>query len=331
VTAALVWVVGRGGLLGRHVDAALVDAGADVWPGRDIRWGDPAASVADLEVGLHGFLDAAADRPWRLLWCAGAGVVATSAASLARETTVVERLLSTLTRRLQDDRPLADRGTLFFSSSAGALYAASTAQPPFDEFSPVAALAPYGREKLAQEALFRDAVANADVDVVVGRFSNLYGLGQDLTKPQGLVSHVGRAALRHQPISIYVPLDTIRDYLFATDAGRMVAAALDRRADERRDGAAPAVTTKIFASEQETTVAAVLAAWRQALHRPLRVALASDPVAALQPRMLSFRSRVWPDLLGRPTRLTLGVDALRREQLARLMQSASDRVGATAP
>ena len=76
---------------------------------------------------------------------------------------------------------------------------------------------------------------------------------------------------------------------------------------------------KIFASEVDTTVASVLGAWRQALRRPLQVALASSPAGRLQPRVLSFRSRVWPELRGCPTLLPLGIDAVRRDQLARLL------------
>ena len=124
---------------------------------------------------------------------------------------------------------LARRGTLFFASSAGGVYAASQAAPPFDETSPVGALAPYGGEKLAQEALVRELAEAAGVDMLIGRLSNLYGPGQKLSKPQGLIAHVGRAALRREPVSIYVPLDTIRDYLFAADAGRMVIDAVARR------------------------------------------------------------------------------------------------------
>ena len=125
-------------------------------------------------------------------------------------------------------------------------------------------------------------------------------------------------------MSLYVPLDTIRDYLFAADAGRMAVDAMERLERDRREGAGHRVVTKIFASEVETTVASVLGAWRQSLRRPLRVALASDPAGRLQPRILSFRSRVWPEVRGRPTLLPLGVEAVRRDQLSRLMAAGLD-------
>jgi UDP-glucose 4-epimerase len=231
----------------------------------------------------------------------------------------VSHLLAAVADRLSDDRALASAGTLFFASSAGGVYGGSKCPQPFDEYSPVRALAAYGREKLAQERLFTRLADRCGVDLLIGRLSNLYGPGQNLGKPQGLVAHVGRAALRREPVSIYVPLDTIRDYLFAADAGRMVVEAIKRHEEAHPNAARGLAITKIFASEVETTVAAVLGAWQQALRRPLRVALASSPVSHLQPRMLSFRSKIWPDLRGQPTLLLLGIDAVRRDQLARLM------------
>jgi hypothetical protein len=101
----------------------------------------------------------------------------------------------------------------------------------------------------------------------------------------------------------------------------MVVASIERREEARCRGGPPTATTKVFASEVETTVASVLGTWRQALRRPLRVALGSSPSSHLQPRVLSFRSRVWPDLRGQPTLLPLGVAALRRDQLERMQAS----------
>jgi len=328
MTASLAWVVGRGGLLGRHVESALKEdvAGTDIWrPDRPIDWTDRQGASAQLELETSAFLAEAArlGRPWRLLWCAGAGVLATSDSALAEETQLISRFLAAVADRLSSNQALTEAGTLFFASSAGGVYSASSVSPPFDELSPVGALASYGREKLAQEELFAQVASSRGVDVLIGRFSNLYGPGQNLSKPQGLIAHVGQAALRHEPVSIYVPLDTIRDYLFAADAGHMVVEAIRLREESRRGGAPPGTTTKIFASEVETTVASVLRAWRQALRRPLRISFSGSPVGRLQPRVLSFRSRVWPELRGQPTLLQLGVDNVRRDQLARLMRGAA--------
>lgn len=329
MTATLTWIVGRGGLLGRHVEASLAasESRPTIWrPATAISWDDIDDALSELNRQAAEFflLVARSGARWRLLWCAGAGVVVTSPEALAQETLLLDAFLGSVAARLSNDPQLAQSGTLFFASSAGGVYAASEGQLPFDETSPVRPLGAYGREKLLQEALFAQLSGDAAVDLLIGRFSNLYGPGQKLSKPQGLIAHVGRAALRREPVSIYVPLDTIRDYLFAPDAGRMVSEALTRQEAARRTGAPCRSDIKIFASEVETTVASVLGAWRQALRRPLRIALASSPIGQLQPRVLSFRSRVWPDVRGQPTLVPLGIDAVRRDQLARLLATGID-------
>jgi UDP-glucose 4-epimerase len=319
----LSWVVGRGGLLGSHLEASLEATGAaEAWrPTAPVCWADPEQAAEDVlrEAALLLSQAAVEGRPWRILWCAGAGVVATPAEAVAQETSLVRRVAAGLQHRLAEDSALAAAGALFFASSAGGVYAASPAEPPFDESSPVRALSPYGLEKLMQEEVVTELARAVGIDLLVGRLSNLYGPGQNLAKPQGLVSHVGMAALLRRPVSIYVPLDTIRDYLFAPDAGRMVAEVLAHRDGARAAGAGNEVSTKIFASEVTTTVAAVLGAWRQVLRRPLRVALAGSPVRDRQPRVLSFQSSVGPDVRRCPTPLTIGIEAVQRDQLAQLI------------
>jgi UDP-glucose 4-epimerase len=328
MTSNVCWVIGRGGLLGRHVEAELVERGATIWTPEPIDWFDVNKATDRLLREADGFFDLVADSgtSWRVLWCAGAGVVATSPEALAQETRLIKQFLTAIADRLFDDSRLGHRGCLFFASSAGGLYAASPDPPPFDEMSQVAPMAPYGHEKLVQEQLFTELAEQAESDLLVGRLSNLYGPGQKLTKPQGLIAHVGRAALRREPVSIYVPLDTVRDYLLAADAARMTVDTIEHLERRRASGERNGVTTKIFASEVVTTVATVIGLWRQALRRPLRVALAASPSASLQPRVLSFRSRTWPDVLRQPTLLRLGIDAVRRDQLARLMASGAAEV-----
>ena len=54
-------------------------------------------------------------------------------------------------------------------------------------------MAPYGHEKLIQEKLFTNLAEQTGSDLLIGRLSNLYGPGQKLTKPQGLIAHVDPA------------------------------------------------------------------------------------------------------------------------------------------
>ncbi|MGG7307968.1 NAD-dependent epimerase/dehydratase family protein [Curtobacterium sp. AB451] len=309
-------VVGSGGFLGRAVRrAAAATPGADV-RAASVPWDDQDAAVEALVEAIRGVRTP--DAGWRVVWCAGTGVVATGAEVFEAEQQLIARVLETVEG---DD---AAPGTLFFASSAGAVYAGSS-PAPFDEDSETAPLAPYGRAKLAAEARFRTWAASTGARLVVGRFSNLYGPGANLGKAQGLVSQLALAHLEGRPSSIYVPTETTRDYLYIDDAAAMVLDAMDavetpdHAATSRTDGAsgtAGTTVTKIFASGRSATISEVVAAVEDAFGEPLDVRHGADPSATFQGLDLRFASRVLPSVdareftdFGQGVRNT--VDALR--------------------
>lgn len=325
------WVVGRGGLLGSQVAAHLGhgegggdDAGSRnalvSWqPEGSIPWSDVSSSSAFLDRAASRFARAIAERAdanWAVLWCAGAGVVGTSAEALDRETGTWRGFLESLGTRLTEAGLRDRRGFVFLASSAGGVHAGCS-ERPVTERSPARPTSAYGRAKLAQEeALAAWAAARPDVSTLVARISNLYGPGQKMDKPQGLVSHMSRTMIHRQAIHIYVPLDTIRDYVFAGDAGRWIAGWLVRLIAERSREEGPKHLTKICAAEEETTIAALIALFRRIAKRNLKIISGIHPVQGQQPLKLQFRSVVWP---GEPatTRTTLldGIARVYRHQL----------------
>lgn len=294
------WVVGSGGLLGSTVAHELRRRGHCVRTS-NVPWTDQNAAIAVLAEDARTLVRSAAGAPWRLAWCAGAGVTGTDEGTLETENHVFRAVLATL-RDASAGR--AERGTVVHSSSAGAVYA-GVGGAPHTEDSPVAPLAPYGWAKLAAEHTAAEFSNTTGAAVVSARFANLYGPGQNLTKPQGLISHLCRGFLLGQPISIYVSLDTIRDYLYIADAAAMIADTLASAADRQRTS-----TVKIYGSSRSVTVGAILAECRAVFRRRPRVVLATSDQTAAQARDLRLRSVVWPELDRRPhTPLATGVAA----------------------
>src|SRR5262249_25499531 len=116
------------------------------------------------------------------------------------------------------------------------------------------------------------------------------------------------------PIHIWVPLDTIRDYVFAPDAARALVRWMERLAVE--ESKAPRAVVKICASERETTIAALLGVFRRLAKRQLKVVSGLHPAHAQQPPRLQFRSQVWADEApANGTALAVGVDRVHRHQL----------------
>jgi UDP-glucose 4-epimerase len=304
---SLAWVVGRGGLLGSHVEPALKRQEEwELFTSAPFPWNDPAQLRERMDATVASYHNATAGhRKGAVLWCAGSSVVGASAAALAAETEAFEYFLS----RLRGSAV----GSFFLASSAGGIWGGSSDQPITEE-SPPRPISFYGVAQLDKEAaLLRWAERSPATSTLVGRLSNLYGPGQDLAKPQGLVSHLTRSLLRGQPAHVFVPLDTIRDYVYVADAAEAVVRAMERL----RDASVPQHVLKIFASEQPTTVGELIGAFRRTAKRPLKVVTGLHAAARQQPLRLQFRSTVWRDLLPTaPTGLVEGIDRVFRHELA---------------
>lgn len=306
----LTWVVGSGGLLGSHLVREHAARGLPMWSCGPIPWSSEDAPQI-LHDHARAFVRAAGAGPWQVLWSAGAGVTGASKESLDDELRVFEAALDGLSGPLSSSASASSaapaQGAVFFASSAGGLYAGS-AGPPFDETTPVNPLAPYGRAKLAAETRLQEWGAAAGVSVLCGRIANLYGPGQNLAKPQGLISQMLKAQLTAQPLSIYVSLDTLRDYIYTPDAAELVADAMDRLRTEQVAAGRPVAVTKVLASLRPVTIGEIIGEVRLISKRRPRIGLAASPVAAFQARNLSLRSVVWTELDHRSrTPLAVGI------------------------
>lgn len=293
---ALFWVLGRGGMLGSHIESALAThvPAARIWrpPIASLSWTHSPSLRQELESCAERFSAAVGehDGRWGVIWAAGAGVIGTSPAALAAEVDTWQVVLSLIAERIVDRH---GGGLVFLSSSAGGVFG-QCPDPCITEASTCRPISAYGLTKKRQEEALEDwAARHPGVDWCVGRISNLYGAGQNVDKPQGLISHVSRCMLWQQPVRIYVPLDTIRDFIHVDDCANRIA----RFIDARLAGDGPSLPRlKIFAAEEPTSVAQIIGCFMHlGSHRHPRIICAPSPLAEQQPRRLLFRSIVPPD------------------------------------
>lgn len=277
------WVIGRG-LLGDAIARSRADDPLTV----AVPWHDPAGAVTALRDGLAAFV-AGADpaAALELHWCAGKAVTSTPRAAVFAEVGVFRGLLEAVA-----DLPDRDRArlTITLASSVGGAYAGA-AGAPFTEHTPPAPVSAYGDGKLAMEEELRRTTEAGGLRSLVARATNLYGPGQDLTKAQGLISVLARAHLTGNPAMIYVPLDTLRDYVYVDDAAAIVSAAAARA------GATPrgSTTTKIVGSGRAVSVGALISELQRLRRRHGAIVLGRGDARG-QALDLRVRSLVWPDL-----------------------------------
>ena len=238
------WVVGAGGLVG---SAVARNPGLQAFASASIPWGSPTAANT-LGDELERFADWVGEDDWGIVWAAGSGIMLTSQAALDLELELFESFCT----RLPGARPRG-RGGFYLVSSAGGVYAGS-AGPPFDSTTAPAPLNAYGRTKLAQETL---AVENLSprLPVSIGRLSNAYGPGQDVSKQQGLITKLALGALLHRPVTVFAPMSTLRDYIYVDDAARFVTSDIQRMTQVNQ----PRVTRRIVSSGRAASIAELLA------------------------------------------------------------------------
>ncbi len=311
MTRPLAWVVGAGGLVGRHVAQSLRRQGHEVLT-TAVPWSSADASRAALAEAAARFAELRSARPWSVLWCAGAGVVATPPEDLRQELDVFRYAMDALAEGAR----AGERGAVFLASSAGGVYAGSTGAP-FTEESDTRPLVAYGETKLAMERYAAQAAAGSGLRLLVGRLANIYGPGQRLDKPQGLVSQICLAHATGRPLPVRVSLDTIRDYLYVEDAAEMVVGGIGRL---MADCAPGEVVVKVLASGRPVTVGYLIGEARRVLHRPLR----TIPIGGSgggQVLDLRLGSTVWTDLDGlAATTLAAGLASTAADVLARTVR-----------
>jgi len=284
----IAWVIGGGGLLGSALGNALRRKGtARFLPEEKFHRGDGPLLCSELAIAVQAFArQAQAIGRWQVYWAAGTGVMSSAEEALAPETQILATLLQLLAAEPQ---LMALPGAIAFASSAGAIYAGSGVALITENTAPAPTTA-YAREKLRQEELLAAfALANTRVTVLNARISTVYGPGQAAGKQQGLLTHIARRILRNQPIQIYVPYDTIRDYIAVDDAASAIVRTLLLASQQ------PGVCTKIIASEKPTTIAEIISVFNRIARRAPLIVTSASKMSSLYARRVQFRSVVMTD------------------------------------
>lgn len=262
-------------------------------------WQDQSSAIISLRQDCEGFFQSIGGADWSIAWCAGRSIVGSTDSEITKESELIE----TLFESIKICKPKNTQGKVFFASSAGGIYA-GTSNSVITEDSKQSPISTYGLGKLAHEEIFRKYSQQLQINCFIGRITNLYGPGQDMTKSQGLISQLCKSNLSRQPLNIFVPLQTARNYLYVDDASAMIAEFVER--DDK-------FCIKIFASPQSVTVATIIRTSYEVFKRRPLISLGVNERTSLQPMSLHFKSKVKTEIDQRRFKsLSSGMDLMIR-------------------
>jgi UDP-glucose 4-epimerase len=110
-----------------------------------------------------------------------------------------------------------DVKTFIFASSGGAVYGEAQ-HLPVNEDHPLNPISPYGESKALAERILGSQ--DGQFKVVILRYGNVYGPGQDPGHGSGAISIFARALGGGEPVTIFGNGDQVRDYVYVKDAAR---------------------------------------------------------------------------------------------------------------
>jgi UDP-glucose 4-epimerase len=92
-----------------------------------------------------------------------------------------------------------------------------------------------------------------------------------------------------EPVTLFVPLDTMRDYIFSDDAAKSVVDIV------RADSGVESLCTKIVASQTNTTIAEIVGHFSRVRHGDPRIITEATALTSKYAGRLTFKSMVGPN------------------------------------
>jgi UDP-glucose 4-epimerase len=270
------WILGRGGFFGSSLALEAAKHRYSLFPQIAIPWKSPAQRLLALEKAAEEFriLIATAHNPPTIVWAAGSEGVR---ASQSQEVSEYEAFLD-FVAAISGVEALHGASVVVVSSAGGVL--GGSPSPPFNVRSPVRAINQYGFNKIAiEEVALREL--SSKFQVHIARITNLYGPWPG--PRQGLINRMCTAAATREAMQIYVPLETVRDYIYITDAAKLLLLEIDTVGNHVGPDS-PGIS--LIGSGENSSVGTVIDVVSHVARRKIPITMAQLEATALQPRDL---------------------------------------------
>jgi len=283
------WVIGNSGLLGSALSKALqLDREALFVPSKSIEWNRVVSLNLQFSDCINEFAKCYKDSDrWVIYWCAGIGTMASDEDELHAEHIALVALIYSLKN---NQSLMSKKGVIVYASSAGAIYSGKSSEA-ITEHTKENPICTYGYFKLRMESMLGEFIKNSSmVSLIVARISTLYGPGQSAGKKQGLLSYIARNTINSKPISIYVSLGTIRDYIHSDDAANIIISMIRNLNHKDR------MVIKLITSENPVSIATIISIYQRLSRKNIKVITSQNNKTLLYNNIIKYKSCVYNNL-----------------------------------
>lgn len=266
------WILGRGGFLGSTLSRKAPGFDFDLFTHHAIPWDTSTVRADRFHSISKEFAHFSEGAVATIIWAAGSQGVLDSSIRSASELESFHDFVNAISSVTQ-----LHGSTVTIVSSAGGVYGGSS-NPPFSIKSEVRAINQYGLDKIAIEEYSRKQLTQL-FNVHISRLTNLYGPWAG--PRQGLINRMCTAAATREALHIYVPLNTVRDYIHVTDAAELVLLeAIQKNALDQQ------YSMSLIGSGESSSVGQVIDTIAHVTHRKVPISIAEMPGTQLQPKDL---------------------------------------------
>lgn len=226
-------IIGGSGFIGCNLASFFVDKGYDVLVvSRTIdnsKFKNNKIRKVELDVNFTSKLVESIYEFDNVIWLVNNIVPSTNMDSLADDFTFN---VNPLIRFLEANINSTKMKRFVFLSSGGTIYGDSNDKVSWLEENPKIPISAYGLSKIISEEYIQFLTKKSSFESFILRPSNVYGVHQNLKKPQGIIGFAFNAILNNTSIDLYDNGSVTRDFIYVTDLSEAICSCIEKKHKE---------------------------------------------------------------------------------------------------
>lgn len=210
-------IIGGSGFIGKNFTKYFSDNNFDVVVidrHFELKTATPGVIFTSVDIHHTQELTMAVERVDYVIWLVHASVPSTLDESLIDDFSLN---ISPLIKFLEKAESLPNMKKFIYLSSGGTVYGDVDANEPIGELHPQNPISNYGLSKSIAEKYIKYLTKNTGFESFILRPSNVFGMFQNLIKPQGIIGFAFKSLHDNKSLDLYDDGRVIRDFVYVMD------------------------------------------------------------------------------------------------------------------